>query len=140
MTDTAATLASAALTYATTVRDQLVDEGADWTAERVDRAVALVRADLDEAIEAVRGEHGIDGHDATDALLQVAAYLLDLAAAVNADKPLVLEWTVRQDTSLALLAFELYQDVERREELDRLNRIPDPNRVRAGTVLKVYAS
>ncbi len=144
MTTTAQTTAqadaTAAAAAAVTLKDTLLDEGSDWTVERVERGIMEVRGDLDTAVRELRAAYGVEAHNAVDALLQIADYLLDLGVEINSGRARVIEWTAPQDCSSALAAWWLYDDVDRRDEIEDLNHLPDPNRIRGGTVLKVLAA
>jgi len=137
---TAKTLAADALTDAVALRDLLEDEGTTWSVERVERRIASVRADIQAAITALRSTYGVAAHNAVDGLMDVALALVDLGIAVNANRVRMIAYTVPRPGSAALVAWWLYQDVSRRDEIIELNRLPDPNRVSAGTVLRVLAA
>lgn len=137
---TAKTDAAAAVAAAVALKDTLLDEGSDWTAERVERRIMDARADLDTAVDELRAAYGVDAFDAVDALLELAEQLLDLGIEINSGKARVVEWTAPQSCSSALAAWWLYGDVDRRDEIEDLNHLRDPNRIAMGQVLKVLAA
>ena len=126
-----------ALSAAVALRDELVSSGRTYTVDRVERLVAGVRAQLDAAVAAIRSEHGVAGHLAVVALLDVAERLLVLAEELNTGRARVVSWTMPGAGNAALASFWYYGDVGRRAQLVELNRLPDPNRIPAGTVLRV---
>ena len=136
----AKTQAETALATAVALRDLLVDEGDTWAVEQVEREIATARVELDDAVHELREEYGVAGNEAVEALLQVAAGLLDLGAAVNAGRARVVEWTMPRDGSAALAAVWRYGDVSRRIEIIELNHLADPNRITQGQVLQVLAT
>lgn len=132
------TLGETALAAAVALRDDLVASGTTYTVERVERLVAAARVDLQSAIEAIRVEHGVDGHIAVDALLETAAALLELAEEVNNGRARVVVWEMPSTGNAALASFWRYGTIERRGEVVALNHLANPNVIVAGTALRVY--
>lgn len=97
------------------------------------------RTDLQAAIDEVRGEFGVDAHDAIADLLSVAIALQDLVVALNAGRSRVVEWEMPVQGNLAMAAWLRYGDIGRRAEMLALNDLRDPHRLQPGQVLKVLA-
>lgn len=80
---------------------------------------------------------GAVAYEATAACEELAALCADTAAAYEASKPPLIQYTVASDTDVLTLASLLYgpQASARVEEIMQLNRIPNPYRITSGTVL-----
>ena len=108
-----------------------------WTVHRVERQVAAAREALDHAVAPLREAGGTRAHASVQALLDVATALLELGREVNTGRARLVDYTVPHDGNVAQVAFWLYGDMGRRAEIIALNKLSDPNKVRAGTVLQV---
>ncbi len=133
----AVALATAAVADARTLKARLRDEDLVLPVRQVERELGAVNADLDSAVTALRTEYGVEGHDAVAALLELATTLTELARQRNAGRARIVEWPAPFTGNAAMLAFELYGDVDRRHELVDLNAIANPNRIPVGTLLEV---
>lgn len=134
----AKTDAQAAVVTARAAADTLVDPDVEMTIDEIERLVGDARTELADAILALEDEYGVEGQTATAALRALAVALQALGAGIIEAGGALTLWTVPAVLPVTLIAHRLYEDVERAEEIQRLNRTMDPNRVLAGTVLRVY--
>ncbi len=118
----------------------LKDPDADLLFNDVEREVADIRGDLDDAINALRDEYGVDAATAVTDLVYAGDRLQSLAEKVAANLRQIITYQPDFETSAGLIAFELYQDITRGLEIVRLNpeEISNPNAIPQGTELQVY--
>lgn len=135
---TAVSEAQAALAAAVALRDVLMGDSA-VTYNQVERTLADVREQLDDAIDELRSEHGVDSAAACAQLVLVGDRLTILAEQVAAALRRLVPYTLDREMSHTEIAFILYQDVERGLEIVELNAglISNPNRIPQGTELRV---
>lgn len=95
-------------------------------------AALLVEAAADEETDAT-------AYAPLQAIQQTYAACLGLAAALAASRPALIVYVVPKTTNVAALAASLYggDAIDRIDEILRLNRIPNPMLIRAGTRLQV---
>jgi prophage DNA circulation protein len=104
----------------------------------IEAAVMNLRARIQAAIDALRSAYGFDAEPLAAPLADLAASLLAYGRALIETKPPLKQITLDSGCTVAELAWSLYKDMSRTSEIVLLNAIANPNRLSAGTVLRVY--
>ncbi len=120
--------------------DAEVDRSEPLTMDDIDAMVADARGSVDDAIAAARTEFGDSAFGLVQELKNQAFIIQDMADQIRLQRPRIINYQVPSGMSVQLLCFLLYRDIRRAPEVLKLNRIPDPNFLKAGDVLRVYAS
>jgi len=111
------------------------------TPDEIEAVAAQTRGLLRQRIDDYREIYELEqARPVIEALKDVAAAVQTAAEAILEAKPPLGSHTVAARTCPRLLAHRLYGDHTRAAEIVRLNTLPDPNFLTAGTVLRVYAS
>lgn len=126
----------AAQTVAQVLEWELIDP--TLSPSQVEDALNAARAPIKMVLDDAKSAFGIEFAES----LQTLAWQLTAAARTIINlRPALITHEVVADTNLHLLAFKLYGDFKRAYEIARLNpSIKNPNVVRAGDVLYVYAA
>lgn len=119
--------------------DASVDRTQVMTIEEIDAVVATARTAISEAIEAVRAAYPDTGHGLITSLKAQALTIQQAADEIRLRRERITDYEVPSDMPLHFLAFNLYGDINEAERLLRINNIPNPNLLRAGETLRVYA-
>lgn len=140
----AATAIAALVSSATTLGEAAAASSQDSTAdEALDTKLGTVRDNCETAIAALEAdpanEDPADTYQAVSQCEIVHALCVEVVEAYRDSKPPLSEYTVPGDLDVLALASLLYgPDAQARvEELLALNRIPNPYRIPAGTVLTI---
>jgi len=136
---TAKTVAVAAIATARAAITTLETSDAMTVAE-IERLVGDVRTELSTAIDGLETTYGIEGYAAITAVRKLAESLQELGARVIDAGSILAEWTSQSDVSAMAVAHWLYGDVDRADEIVRLNGLVNPSRIPPGTVLKVRSA
>lgn len=118
----------------------LETSSSDMTIAEIERLVADVRSTLADGIDALEAEYGVEAQVAISQLRDLAQKVQLLGERVIDEGTPLIEWKVPSSMPALLVAHILYGDLDREEELIRLNNLSNPNRIKANTVLKVKAS
>lgn len=116
------------------------DDASSLVFNDVERQVAIIRADLDEAVVNLRKTYGVSAAEACRHLVLAGDTLQVLAEKVAESLRRIVPHTLEQPTSCGRIAFDLYEDITRAPELITLNPdvISHPNFLPAGLELQVY--
>lgn len=109
------------------------------TITEIDAVAATARESMKTAIEAVRAAYGTNGYDLELSLKKQALIVQQAADIVRLKRERITDYEVPSDMPLHLLAFNLYGDIKEADRLLRINNIRNPNFLRAGETLRVYA-
>lgn len=109
------------------------------TLDEIDAVVTAVREAVNIAIEAVREAFGDSGYDLELSLKAQALLVQQTADTIRLRRERIIDYEAPSDTSLHIIAFNLYGDMNEAERLLRINRIINPNFIKCGQVLRVYA-
>lgn len=102
-------------------------------------AVAVIAREAINAALIVSREAFTDSYELTASLKRQALIIQETADSVRLKRETIIAYDVPCDMPLHLLAFKLYGDIEQADRLLRINSIPNPNFLKAGTTLRVYA-
>ncbi|OGQ60738.1 MAG: hypothetical protein A3J24_06400 [Deltaproteobacteria bacterium RIFCSPLOWO2_02_FULL_53_8] len=108
------------------------------TINEIDATAALARDAISAAITASRGAFA-DSYELEASLKQQALIIQETADSVRLRRETLSDYDVPADMPLHLLAFKLYGDISQADRLLLINNIPNPNFLKAGTSLRVYA-
>lgn len=117
----------------TTARTQIM------TITEVDAVAAIARESVKAAIEAVRAAYGTSGYGLELSLKKQALIVQQAADVVRLKRERITDYEVPSDMPLHILAFNLYGDIKEADRLLRINNIKNPNFLKAGETLRVYA-
>ena len=108
----------------------------------VERIANDAREAVQEAIDLHRAWYPLEtSRPVVESLKETALGVLRAANAVIEARPPLISHTLKAPCNLHLLAFELYGDYSRSNELARLNpQLRNPNDLQSGEVLHVYAN
>ncbi len=120
--------------------DAEVTRGQAMTMDQIDAVVADARGAIDDAITAARSAFGDSAFGLVQELKNQAAILQDMADEIRLQRPRIINYEVPSEMSVHLLCFYLYKDIRRAPEVLKLNSIKDPNFLKPGDVLRIYAS
>jgi len=134
-----AAAAALASSRCSSVTDQLEAGSNDMSAAEIEALVNGALNLVDQALAAIPDFTAAESYDLANALTAMAARLETYAQAILEAKPPLIERVVAADAPLLVWAHETYGDSSRADELLRLNSIPDPLLVPAGTRLRCYA-
>lgn len=109
------------------------------TMDEIDAVVATARSAISEAMDAVRAAYPDTGHDLVESLKKQALSIQEAGDGIRLRRERITDYEVPSDMPLHMLAFNLYGDIGEAERLLRINSIPNPNFLRAGEILRVYA-
>lgn len=109
------------------------------TIDEIDEVAAVAREALNAAISTVREVYGDAGYELELTLKRQALTIQEMADAVRLKREKIVEYEVPSSAPLHVIAFNLYGDAEEAERLLRINKIRNPNFIRAGEVIRVYA-
>lgn len=109
------------------------------TIDEIDAIVVVVREAVNVAIEVVRDAYGDSGFDLELVLKAQALLIQETADQIRLKRERIIEYEVLSDSSLHVIAFNLYGDLNEAERLLRINKIIEPNFIKCGQVLRVYA-
>ena len=110
------------------------------TMDQIDAVVADARGAINDAIAAARSTFGDPAFGLVQELKNQAATLQDMADEIRLQRPRIINYEVQSEISVHLMCFFLYKDIRRAPEVLKLNSIKDPNFLKPGDVLRVYAS
>jgi len=111
------------------------------TPDEIETVTANTRESLQTSIDTYRDLYDLEqARPVIETLKDVAAAVQTAAEAVLLAKPPLVTHTLAGRTCPRLLAHQLYGDHTRAAEIVRLNALPDPNFLAAGSVLRVYSS
>ena len=113
--------------------------GAEDYAHQAEDKLDQVRKIIDKAVDKARELSDVKNYPIVKAATRLSYSCQKLAIRVKKDQPKVTEYVTAITMPLVLLAQELYGDSSRAEDIKKLNSIPNPFMVPAGTKLKVYA-
>lgn len=118
--------------YATTVKTKV--DGAI-------QGMNQVRAKAKKAVDLLRGSELSDlkSYDAISAIQAMSYSALLVAQSATSDKPPLRVYKVKANTPLAVIAFQLYGDASRTEELIEMNGIRNPAFIEAGSELAAFS-
>lgn len=109
------------------------------TLDEIDAVAASSRNGIAKAITAVRKAYGDTGYDLVVALKEQALTIQQTADSIRLRRERIIAYEVPSDMPLHLLAFNLYGDISGADKLLRINNIRNPNFLKAGETLRVYA-
>ena len=118
-----------------------LDQSYFLSQEEILTIAADYRRALQRAIDSMRETFGVEkSRVVCESLKSIAFHVQNSAAALLENRPSLTQITIESDTSLHLLAHNLYANYQRANEILKLNkRIRHPNKVLAGTIIDVYA-
>lgn len=119
--------------------DSDVERTQVMTIDEIDLVAATAREAINTAITAVRDVYGDSGYDLTLSLKTQALLIQQAADEIRLRRERIIDYEVPSDMPLHILAFNLYGDISEAERLLRINQIRNPNFLRAGETLRVYA-
>ncbi|MBI5561410.1 MAG: hypothetical protein HY894_00955 [Deltaproteobacteria bacterium] len=108
------------------------------TINEIDAAAAIAREAVNAAISAAREAFG-DSYELEASLKRQALIIQETADNVRLKREKIVDYEVPSDMPLHLLAFNLYGDINKADRLLRINKIRNPNFLKTGEALKVYA-
>ncbi len=108
------------------------------TISEIDAVAAVAREAVNAAIAAAR-EAFKDSYELEASLKRQAWIIQETADNVRLKREKIVDYEIPSDMPLHLLAFSLYGDIKKADRLLLVNKIPKPNFLKAGEVLKVYA-
>ena len=107
----------------------------------IDAIVTEARTRTVATINLNRVVFGIEATDVVRNLKDLSAALLTIAEKLRTSRPPLVSYEVTSAASAMLLSHWLYGDFHREDEILRLNsNIDNPNDIRSGSVLRVYAA
>jgi prophage DNA circulation protein len=137
---TAAIDARSALALAVTVSDGLEFESADLAVTDISARVNGAITELGTVIATIADFASEEAYELSRVLISTTAALERVATMIIESRPPLIDVVVDVDTPLLVWVHARYRDPERAEEVLRLNSIPDPLLIPAGTTLRAYAS
>jgi prophage DNA circulation protein len=133
-------LVNAATSATSTMADSLEATGDQLSAPAVQQQANAALASIDLAVSSNADYDSIESYDLGAALLAMSAAASGLAQDLIEAKPPLQIFVVRADTNLLALAFDLYGDSSRAEELLALNSLPDPAFIPVGWKVQAYGT
>ncbi|MBI5234730.1 MAG: DNA circularization N-terminal domain-containing protein [Deltaproteobacteria bacterium] len=108
------------------------------TINEIDAVAAVAREAIVIAISAARDAFE-DSYELEASLKRLALIIQETADDVRLRREKIVDYEVPSDMPLHLLAFNLYGGINEAERLLRINNIKNPNFLKAGEALKIYA-
>lgn len=129
-----------AATAASSIADKLEQTGDQLSAPDVQQQANATLAIIELAVESGSDYDSTEAYDLGAAVLAMSSGVSGLAQdLIDAKPPLGIQ-VVRADTNLLALAFDLYGDSSRADELLALNSIPDPAFIPVGFKVLAYGA
>lgn len=110
------------------------------TLNEIDAVSAIARESVNAAIAAVRTAYGDTGYDLELGLKRQALIIQQTADSIRLRREKIISYEVPSNMPLHLIAFKLYGDFQEADRLLRINKIRNPNFIKSGTVLNIYAA
>lgn len=117
----------------------LAERAQVMTMNEIDAVVAVARTAIGEAIDAVRAAYPDTGHALIESLKGQALSIQQAGDEIRLRRERITDYEVPSDMPLHVLVFNLYGGIGEAERLLRINSIRNPNFLRAGQTLRVYA-
>jgi len=112
----------------------------DMTTAEIEAQLMNLRSEAQDVLDALRAAYAIAAEPLASAIMAAVDAVTQEAAAVIEAKPPLITVTVMSEQTTAELAWSQYQDLSRVAEIVRLNSaITNPNRLRAGMAIRMYA-
>lgn len=109
------------------------------TITEIDEMVKIARESVNTAITSVRDAFGEKGYEIERSLKYQALIIQEMADVIRIRREKIITYEIPSDMPLHLLSFNLYGDISKSERLMRINKIKNPNFLKTGEVIRIYA-
>ncbi len=114
--------------------------GSDVTPAEIEASLMAQRSAAQDVLDRLRTAYGLNAEPLAQAIMAAVDGVTQEAAAVIEAKPPLIAITLLSEQTVSELAWSQYQDLTRTAEIVRLNGgISNPNRLRAGQTVRIYA-